>query len=101
VSTPENLMPGESALPVVNVIESGPDGVAFDGFGFIRVRACEGRELEIEIENGLTGHKMTAVIDWGRPKRAHAHLEADALQVMIAEASRGDGIGSAPFPALH
>jgi len=81
-----------------HVTESGPGGVTGDGFGFIRVRACDGRELEIEIENSATGHKMTAVIDWGRPRRARARLEADALQAMIAAASRADGIGSAPFP---
>lgn len=98
---PEDAMPCEHAsIPVASVNTANRDGIVSEGFGYVRIRAMDGRAVAIEIEEALSGLTTVAVLDWGRPKRARTGLEADHICEAIQAASREDGI-PVTMPAAH
>lgn len=88
---------GATEISVANVRTSNRDGAGAEGFGMIRVWPSAGRGVFIEIVEELSGSRIVAEIDLGRPRRARSHLQAEQLRQALDSAARIDGIGD-PFP---
>ena len=90
-------LPYEHATISAMVTTSNADGPVSQGFGDLKVRALEGRAFAIEITEDLSGLTITAVLDFGRPKRARVDLQADELRDAVTAASKDQGMPN-PFP---
>jgi hypothetical protein len=99
--TDDSSLPYERAwLMSASVTAAARGGIVSDGFGTVVIRALEGRSLAVEVTEELSGLTVVAVLDLGRPRRARANLQADALCDAVRAASREDGL-PVPFPWPH